>query len=43
MKYTIIIEEINTKGFAVDAGTIVEARLMAEEKYKTGEFILDPG
>ena len=43
MKYTITIEEINTKGFEVEADSADEAYEIAEQKYKSGEFVLDPG
>ena len=43
MKYTIIIEETVAKDFEVEAGSAEEAYGVAEQKYKTGEFVLDPG
>ncbi len=43
MKYTITIEETCAKDFEIEAESANEAYEMAEQKYKTGEFVLDPG
>ena len=43
MKYTITIEETVAKDFEVEASSANEAYEIAEQKYKSGEFILDPG
>lgn len=43
MKYTITIEETRTKDFDVEADSAEEAYETAEQKYKSGEFVLDPG
>ena len=43
MKYTITIEETNTKDFEIEAESAEEALEMAEQKYRSGEFVLDPG
>lgn len=43
MKYTITIEETVAKDFEVEADSADEAYEMAEQKYKDGEFVLDPG
>lgn len=43
MKYTITIEEAVTKDFEVEADSADEAYEMAEQKYKSGEFVLNPG
>lgn len=43
MKYTITIEETNTKDFEIKASSAEEAYEIAERKYKAGEFVLDPG
>ncbi len=43
MKYTITIEEAVAKDFEIEASSADEAYEMAEQKYKTGEFVLDPG
>ena len=43
MKYTITIEETVAKDFGVEADSAEEAYETAEQKYKDGEFVLDPG
>ena len=43
MKYTITIEETVAKDFEVEADSAGEAYETAEQKYKFGEFVLDPG
>ena len=43
MKYTITIEEAVAKDFEVEANNADEAYETAEQKYKSGEFVLDPG
>ena len=43
MKYTITIEETCTKDFEIEAGNAEEAYETVEQKYKSGEFVLDPG
>ena len=43
MKYTITIEETVAKDFEVEANDAEEAYEMAEQKYNSGEFVLDPG
>lgn len=43
MKYTITIEETVTKDFEIEANGAGEAYETAERKYKSGEFVLDPG
>ena len=43
MKYTITIEETCAKDFEIEAESANEAYEMAEQKYKTGEFVIDPG
>ncbi len=43
MKYTITIEETVAKNFEVEAGSTEEAYEIAEQNYRSGEFILDPG
>lgn len=43
MKYMIAIEETNVKEFSIEADSAEEAYELAEQKYKTGEFMLDPG
>lgn len=43
MKYTITIEETVAKDFEIEADSADEAYETAEQKYKSGEFVLDPG
>lgn len=43
MKYIITIEETNVKDFEIEAESAEEAHKIAERKYKSGEFVLDPG
>lgn len=43
MKYTIAIEETVAKDFEVEANDAEEANGIAEQKYNSGEFVLDPG
>ena len=43
MKYTITIEEAVAKDFEIEASSADEAYERAERKYKSGEFVLDPG
>ena len=43
MKYTITIEEAVAKDFEIEANSAEEAYETAERKYKSGEFVLDPG
>ena len=43
MKYTITIEETVAKDFEVEANDTEEAYGIAEQKYNSGEFVLDPG
>ena len=43
MKYTITIEETVAKDFEIEASSADEAYETAEQKYKDGEFVLDPG
>ena len=43
MKYTITIEETVAKDFEVEADDAEEAYEIAEQKYGSGEFVLDPG
>lgn len=43
MKYTITVEETVAKDFKVEANNADEAYETAERKYKSGEFVLDPG
>ncbi len=43
MKYTITIEETVAKDFELEADSAEEAYEIAEQKYKSGDFVLDPG
>ena len=43
MNYTITIEETVAKDFEIEANSADEAYETAEQKYKDGEFILNPG
>lgn len=43
MKYIITIEETVAKDFEVEANDAEEAYEIAEQKYNSGEFVLDPG
>ena len=43
MKYAITIEETVAKNFKIEANGAEEAYETAEQKYKSGEFVLDPG
>ncbi|MCQ2049875.1 MAG: DpnD/PcfM family protein [Candidatus Saccharibacteria bacterium] len=43
MKYTITIEETVAKDFEIEARGADEAYEIAERKYKSGDFVLDPG
>lgn len=43
MKYIITIEETVAKDFEIEASSADEAYETAEQKYKSGRFILDPG
>ena len=43
MKYMITIEETCAKDFEIEASNANEAYEIAEQKYKSVEFVLDPG
>ena len=43
MKYTITIEETVVKDFEIEADNAEEVYETAEQKYKSGDFVLDPG
>ena len=42
-EFTIIIEEIVSQPFVVEAESAEEAMQTAEDKYHNGEFVLEPG
>ena len=41
MKITVTIEEHISQDFEVEADTLEEAMQIAEDKYRSGEFVLD--
>lgn len=41
MKITVTIEEHISQAFEVEADTLEEAMQIAEDKYRSGEFVLD--
>ena len=41
MKTTVTIEEHISQAFEVEADTIEEAMQIAEDKYRSGEFVLE--
>ena len=43
MKYTITIEETVARDFEVEADSAEEACETTEQRYKSGEFVLNPG
>ena len=43
MQFKITIEEMVSRSFNVEAETMEEAMEVAEAKYKSGEFVLEPG
>lgn len=43
MQFEILIEETISDTFCINANNKQEAILMAQEKYRQGEFILAPG
>ena len=43
MLWRVTIEETVTEEFEVAASTMEEAEEIAREKYKKGEFVLEPG
>ena len=43
MKFKVAIEETVVGEFEVEADNFAEALEIAEEKYKKGEFVLEPG
>lgn len=42
-KYTILIEELVSNSFEIEASSEEEARKIAEADYRNGEIVLDPG
>ncbi len=43
MKFIVWIQETVTDGFTVEAKNEEEALEIAQEKYRKGEFVLEPG
>ncbi len=43
MKYTITIEETIAKDFEIEVDSVDEAYEAAEQKFKSGKLVLDPG
>ena len=41
MKITVTIEEHISQAFEVEADTLEEAMQIAEDKYRSGEFVLE--
>lgn len=41
MKFTVYIEEHTSQAFEVEADTLEEAMEIADDKYYSGEFVLD--
>ena len=42
-KFILAIEELVIKEFSVYANNVDEALELAKQKYKSGEFVLEPG
>ena len=42
-KYTILIEELISNSFEIEASSEAEARKIAEAGYRNGEIVLEPG
>ena len=43
MIYSVIIEELTSQEFKINANSMKEAMDIAEEKYNKGEYVLAPG
>lgn len=43
MKFTIVVEEIVSETFEIEAGDAEEAIVIAEEQYNKGKIVLEPG
>lgn len=43
MRYTVLIEEVVSQEFAVEAASPEEALRVAEDSYREGETMLEPG
>lgn len=43
MRYTVLVEEVVSQEFAVEASSPEEALHVAEDSYRKGEIVLEPG
>ncbi len=43
MRYTVLIEEVVSQEFAVEASSPEEALRVAKDQYSKGEIVLEPG
>ena len=43
MRYTVLIEEVVSQEFAVEASSPEEALRVAKDQYGKGEIVLEPG
>lgn len=43
MRYTVLVEEVVSQDFAVEASSPEEALRLAEDSYRKGEIMLEPG
>jgi hypothetical protein len=43
MRYTVLVEEVVSQEFAVEASSPEEALRVAENQYRKGEIVLEPG
>ena len=43
MRYTVLIEEVVSQEFAMEASSPEEALRLAKDQYSKGETILEPG
>ncbi len=43
MKFIVTIEEMVSQDFEVEADDVGEALALAEEHYRNGKFVLEPG
>ena len=43
MRYTVLVEEVVSQEFAVDASSPEEALRVAKDQYSKGEIVLEPG
>ena len=43
MRYTVLVEEVVSQEFAVEAASPEEALRVAEDSYREGKIVLEPG